>query len=257
VDIGVWVGISGVIVAVVAILTGYIWYRRSRELSERANALAEKSRLSSINLAQTADRNMGFDYFVAAVDCIQYVLCRDNTGREEDELSKAEGDSISERITFCVENGLQLLRAAVADYDLVQPVLDYVTALYLCPDGLNDPIIAPASIMQYEACRDWLHETKRMCNEMPAGGSAQRYAEEIHRQKWAAEEALNKGFTQKLVDVHNGVAVLVGTSVLELAERNADTMRSYAAHVPICERRLDSWDRRGIWAHKAGSRDQE
>lgn len=256
-DIGVWVGISGVVVAVVAILTGYIWYRKSRELSERANALAEKSRLSSINLAQTIDRNMGFDYFVAAVDCVQYVLCRDNTGREEDKVSKAEVESISERITFCVENGLQLLRNTVVDYDLVQPVLDYVTALYLCPGGLDDPIIAPASIMQYEACRDWLHETKRICNEMPAGGSAQRYAEEIYRQKCAAEEALDKGFTKKLVDVDNGVALLVGKSVLELAERNADAMRSYEVHLPICKRRLDSWDRRGIWAHPVGSPSRE
>jgi hypothetical protein len=244
-DMGTRVGISGVAVAVVTILIGYVWYRKNRALARQANALAEKSRRSSINLAQSADRNFGFDHFVAAIDRMQYGLCRDNTGDDSHKLSRMETLSVQETVAACIENGLDLLRNSVVDYDLVQPVLDYMTMLYLSSQD-DDPIITPPSVAQYEACRDWLQETRRVCNEMTEGGSAQRHAEEILRQKVAAEDALDRGFTRKYHDAHLGVSVIFGDSVIELAERNADMMRAYAEYLPICKRRVDSWDRRAI-----------
>jgi hypothetical protein len=57
------VNVASVAVATVAIVVGYLCYRRTRRLGELADSLAEESRRRAVNLAQSAERNLGFDHF--------------------------------------------------------------------------------------------------------------------------------------------------------------------------------------------------
>jgi hypothetical protein len=182
------------------------------------------------------------------VDWLQFGLCRDNTGDERDKLSDAERDAIAQAIVPWLDRGLELLRNSVADYDVVQPALDYLTILYLSSSDGDDPVRTPASDVQYEACRDWLQETRRVCNEMALAGPGRRRAEEVLWERAATEQALIDGLPRRYHDSNLGVSIMFGESAFELVRRNAMLMTSYAEELPTCQRRVDKRRRSGLGA---------
>lgn len=249
-DLGVWVSlislIIGAVIGLAGLVAGWVYYRKGREQDSDARRLAEDSMRTSRNLAQSAERNLGFDYLTAWVDLMQYGMCRNNTGSSKDKLSKEETYSLRACMVKYNNTGFALLQTSVMDDhadNIVDPALEYIAKAYLDTD---DPFGPGPSVEQYEVGRLWLLEARRVCNELAESGSAKAAAEEVDSRIRTAQAELDSGLTQKLYDPTNQVAVFTGDAVQDMFYRELARWEEFQAHLPKCRGRLRVWREKGM-----------
>lgn len=249
-DSGVWVSITslivGTIIGIAGLVAGWVYFRRGRGQAADARQLTEEGLRTSRNLAQTAERNLGFDYLTAWIDIMQYGMCRNNTGSSEDKLSDEEHYALREHMVRFNSMGIELLRNSVTDdhaRNVVDPALEYIEKTYLETD---DPFGPGPSVEQYEAGRLWMIEARRVCNELAENGIAKAAAEDVDRKIWAAHAQLDDGLTQKIYDPVSQVAIFSGHSVEAMLERDFTRWEEFRKHLPLCRRRLGVWKEKGM-----------
>lgn len=251
-NLGGWISfispIAGTIIGIAGLVAGWIYYRNGRRQAANARQLTEQGLRTSRNLAQTAERNLGFDYLTAWIDVMQYGMCRNNTGCSEDKLSEDEHYSLREYMVKFNNTGIALLQNSVTDdhaRNVVEPALAYIEKAYLATDDLFGP---GPSVSRYEAGRLWLVEARRVCNELAEDGAAKAAAEDVERKIWAAHEDLDRGLTQKMYDPVNEVAFFAGPSVEDMLERDLARAEEFLDHLPVCRGRLRIWKEKGLLA---------
>lgn len=249
-DTGVWVSIIGIaigaIIGIVGLIAGWIYFRKGRQQAADARKLAEESARTSRNLAQSHDRNLGFDYLTLWVDLMQYGMCRNNTGHSKDKLSKDELRSLRDHMIRYENTGIALLENTLLDdhaESIVAPAYRYIINVFLENDN---PFGPGPSVERYEAARIWLVEARRVCNEIAESGSAERAAEEVERKVYAAQEELNSRLSQKLYDPNLKVAIFTGDAVPDMLNRDLARLGEFEDHLEVCRSRLRVWKERGM-----------
>lgn len=214
--------------ALIATVFGYWWYQRSRQ--------------SSINAAHVEGRERGFDNLVAFVDGYQYYLCRQNSGGDGNKLV---GDELKESRRLGerrFRRGQELLYKHVHHHKLVEPAIDYINGLYF-PDQEAVLISELPWPHEYEACRNFIFEAQRVCDQLDRKwGASRRIADEYKRQRKVAQEQLNAGIANKYRTT-DGTTIMTmdGEAMSTIFEREYAMPRALEECQPICKARLDDW----------------
>ncbi|RIR97828.1 hypothetical protein [Mycobacteroides abscessus] len=242
--IGVWVGVISAIIALIALIASYLWYRGNRKLTKESIAVGERSRVSGINSSRGDSRELGFQNMIAAIDTMQYYLCRQNSGGSANRLSDEEYAEMSHKLKRRMELGRQLLLANVSDYDVVDPTLEHIEQLYFTR---KVHMIDAPTREQYELCRSMLIECQRLCDELETDSSAQKKAAAIQQQK----DMLNSGIVSKLsgrLIASDGVIIIpgAGDGAMDFIKHEIAAQEEMESYQKVCEERLKAWEHRGI-----------
>jgi hypothetical protein len=221
-----------IVPTLVAAILGYWWYHRSRQ--------------TAINLAQSTSRERGFDNLVAFIDGYQYYLCRQNSGGADNRLSDSELERLRETGQQRHDRGLELLRKHVHKHALIEPALEYIRALYF-PAAERNFISDLPWPHEYEACRDFVFEALRVCNQMDRRwGIAKKVAQECERQRQYIQDQINSGITQKHTTT-DGVTLMFGDgeAISTILTREREMLHALESCQARCRQRLDDWVARG------------